>query len=92
MQKVNSNLKLSNGAFLEFLVLRMLSDDQDHTIREIALRLKQGGFNTPMGSIFTGIAASHCPSPALGFEGLLGGALLRLLFGRTCARRDLHVL
>jgi len=52
MQKIISDLKITNGGILELMVLKMLSSKQgSYSAQEIFENLKQSGFKTPMGSI-----------------------------------------
>lgn len=51
MQKILYSLKLNTGSFLEFIVLKMISE-RAHSPHEIFIELKDIGFKTPMGSLY----------------------------------------
>ncbi len=51
MQKIISELKLSNKGFLELIVLKRLRK-RPSSIVEIADELRQAGFNTPLGTLY----------------------------------------
>jgi PadR family transcriptional regulator PadR len=51
MQKILYSLKLNAGGFLEFIVLKMISEHA-HSPNEIFMELKDIGFKTPMGSLY----------------------------------------
>lgn len=51
MQKIINDLKITNSSFLEFIVLKMLSE-RTYSALEIFDALKEVGFKTPMGSLY----------------------------------------
>jgi DNA-binding PadR family transcriptional regulator len=51
MQKIITDLKITSGGILEFIVLKMLSS-RSLSLREIRKELKRIGFQTPAGSLY----------------------------------------
>ena len=52
MQKIITDLKITTGGIVEFMVLKMLSGKTNHSIKEMVQILNKSGFQTPVGSIY----------------------------------------